>query len=123
MATKAKKSARKKTMRSAGKRGAATRARAGAKRAGARKSASGRAGARKSAGRAPARRKASAKKGKARKQSTVARVKRVAREVMQQATGAVTAGVETLKDVGGNLVERARPATESFMERVRPTES
>lgn len=122
MATKAKKRARKKTTRSAGKRGSATRARAGAKRS-ARKSASGRAGARKSAGRAAARRKTSAKKGKARKQSTVARVKRVAREVMQQATGAVTAGVETLKEAGGNLVERARPATESLMERVRPSES
>jgi hypothetical protein len=42
------------------------------------------------------------------KQSPVARVKRVTREVVQQATVAVTAGVETLKDVGGGLVDRVR---------------
>jgi hypothetical protein len=42
------------------------------------------------------------------KQSPVARVKRVTREVVQQATVAVTAGVETLKGLGGNLVDRVR---------------
>ena len=42
------------------------------------------------------------------KQSPVARVKRVTREVVQQAAGAVTAGVETLKDFGGDLVGRVR---------------
>lgn len=61
-------------------------------------------------------RRAAAKRGtkrrsaptKRRSQSPVARVKRVTREVVQQATVAVTAGVETLRDIGGNLVERVR---------------
>jgi hypothetical protein len=43
-----------------------------------------------------------------RRQSPVARVKRVTREVVQQAQVAVTAGVETLRDLGENLVERVR---------------
>ena len=34
--------------------------------------------------------------------------KRVAKEVVQQAQGAVVAGVETLKDFGENLMERVR---------------
>lgn len=38
----------------------------------------------------------------------MARVKRVTREVVQQATVAVSAGVETLKDLSGNLVDRVR---------------
>lgn len=38
----------------------------------------------------------------------MARVKRVTREVVQQATVAVSAGVETLKDVGENLLDRVR---------------
>ena len=42
------------------------------------------------------------------KQSPVARVKRVTREVVQQAAVAVTAGVETLKGFGGDLVDRVR---------------
>jgi hypothetical protein len=42
------------------------------------------------------------------KQSPVARVKRVTREVVQQASVAVTAGVATLRDLGGELVERVR---------------
>ena len=42
------------------------------------------------------------------KQSPVARVKRVTREVVHQAGAAVSAGVETLKDFGGDLVERVR---------------
>ena len=48
----------------------------------------------------------------ARKQTTrgaqVARVKRVAQEVAQQAQVAVAAGVETLKDFGENLMDRVR---------------
>lgn len=87
MATKAKKaSARKKTARStsrAAKRGAATKRRKPTMRAGARKAVSTR-------------------------KSPVARVKSVTREVVQQATVAVTAGVETLKDLGGQLVDRVR---------------
>ena len=52
---------------------------------------------------------ASTKRRSARsKQSPVARVKRVTREVVQQATVAVTAGVETLKGFGENLVDRVR---------------
>ena len=42
------------------------------------------------------------------KQSPVARVKRVTKEVVQQAAVAVSAGVETLKDFGGELVDRVR---------------
>jgi hypothetical protein len=48
------------------------------------------------------------RRSSARKQSPVARVKRVTREVVQQASVAVSAGVETLKDLGGNLVDRVR---------------
>jgi hypothetical protein len=36
----------------------------------------------------------------------LSRVTRVAKEVAQQATTAVTEGVETLKELGENLVER-----------------
>jgi hypothetical protein len=36
------------------------------------------------------------------------RVKRVTEEVMHQASAAVTTGVETLKDLGENLVDRVR---------------
>jgi hypothetical protein len=88
MAAKARKSARKKTARSA------------KKRAGARKSAT-----RKMA--SPAR-KSAPRKAASRKPSRVARVKRVTQEVVQQATVAVSAGVETLKDFGGNLMDRVR---------------
>jgi hypothetical protein len=40
--------------------------------------------------------------------SPVARVKRVTREVVEQATTAVTTGVETLKDLGENIAGRVR---------------
>jgi hypothetical protein len=50
---------------------------------------------------------AGSKRGKAR--AAVARVGRVTREVVQQAQGAVVAGMETLKDLGETLVERVRP--------------
>jgi hypothetical protein len=51
------------------------------------------------------RRSASPKRSK---QSPVARVKRVTREVVQQASTAVSAGVETLRDLGENIVDRVR---------------
>jgi hypothetical protein len=35
-------------------------------------------------------------------------VKRVTSEVVQQATSAVSAGVETIKDFGGTLAERVK---------------
>jgi hypothetical protein len=38
----------------------------------------------------------------------MSRVKRVTREVVSQATAAVTAGVETVRDLGENLVDRVR---------------
>jgi hypothetical protein len=91
MATKARKSARKKSARGGKKRSAQGRAKSSARK-----------GAKSK--RAGARRSSSAKK--TRRQSPVARVKRVTREVVQQASVAVSAGVETLKDLGGNLVER-----------------
>jgi len=57
-------------------------------------------------------RKMSARKAPARKKATrrgsATRVKRVAREVVQQAQVAVAAGMETLKDFGENLMERVR---------------
>jgi hypothetical protein len=97
MAAKRKKaSAKKKSARSSMKRGSARK------------------GARKSAKRSPAkksRRSAAPRRKAAGRQSPVARVKRVTREVVQQATVAVTAGVETLKDLGENLVDRVRTST------------
>jgi hypothetical protein len=38
--------------------------------------------------------------------SPIERVTRVAKELGQQATSAVTEGVETLKEIGGTIVER-----------------
>jgi hypothetical protein len=93
MATKARKSARKKTTRSA-------------KKSTARKPKMRSAAKRKSPKRAaPAKRSRLA--GVA-KRLPVARVKRVTREVVEQATGAVSAGMDTLKDFGENLVNRVR---------------
>jgi hypothetical protein len=43
----------------------------------------------------------------------VPRVKRVTQEVVQQATGAVTAGVETLRDLGENIADRMRSDSSS----------
>jgi hypothetical protein len=94
MASKSKRSPAKKSARSAKKRGAARKR-----------------GMQASAGRNRSKVTASAKRRsapRARKQSPVARVKRVTREVVQQATVAVSAGVETLKDFGENLVDRVR---------------
>lgn len=53
----------------------------------------------------------SAPRKKAARRSPVARVKRVTREVVEQAQVAVAAGVETLKDLGENLMERVRTST------------
>ncbi len=95
MATRSKSSGSRKAGRSV-KRGAARRGRtvkkASAKRSGTSRSASA------SLKRRPT----------VRKQSPVARVKRVSREVVQQATVAVSAGVETLRDLGESLVNRVR---------------
>jgi hypothetical protein len=104
MATR-KSSARKKSARSK-KRGAARKSskkRAGARKGGASKKRSSAAKRRSSTAK---RRRSSAKRGG--RQAAVARVKRVTQEVVQQATVAVQAGVETLKDFGGNLVDRVR---------------
>jgi hypothetical protein len=94
MASKSRRSSAKKSARSAKKRGSARKRgmQAGAKRSRSKVAAS-------------AKRRSTTR---SRKQSPVARVKRVTREVVQQATVAVTAGVETLKDFGGNLVDRVR---------------
>ena len=86
MATKMKKSARKKTARPAKRRVVAKK---------------------KPAMRASARKTSVAKAARPRR-STVERVKRVTREVVQQASVAMAAGVETLKDLGENLVDRVR---------------
>ena len=83
MATKAKKSARKKARMT-------TR----------------RAGAKKTTMRAAAKKRPAAKM--TRRKSAVARVKAVATEVVHQAQVAVASGVETLRDLGGNLVDRVK---------------
>jgi len=93
MARKTKKSSARKKSGAAKKRGATARRGAASK-------------ARSSSKKRPAKNR-SAKRSS--KQSPVARVKRVTREVVQQAQVAVAAGVETLKDLGGNLVDRMRP--------------
>jgi hypothetical protein len=41
-----------------------------------------------------------------RRRSPLVRVKEVAQEVVQQATTAVTEGVEAIKDMGENIVDR-----------------
>lgn len=99
MARKTRKSsARKKSARGAKKRGSARRG--AGKRAGARRSAASK--SRRST------KKARSTPKRSRTQATVARAKRVTREVVQQATDAVSAGVETLREVGGNLMDRVR---------------
>jgi len=92
-----------------GKRGGGRKTPRTKKRGTAKKSAKRGRAASRASGRSKSARKASAaKRTSPRKQSPVARVKRVTREVVQQATVAVSAGVETLKDLGGTLVERVR---------------
>ena len=93
----------------------ATRTKRTGKRTGKRKMA-------RKTGRGSTKRKAASKRGKVaagarkrggtrtatKRRAPAARVKRVAREVVQQATGAVNAGVETLRDIGENIMERVR---------------
>lgn len=87
-----------------GRKRGASRSRSAAKRGGAKRRGSAkRGGAKRRSTRS------SAKRSRARRStSPVARVKRVTQEVAQQAVTAVTAGVETLRDFGGNLVDRVR---------------
>lgn len=97
-----KSSARKRPSRSAT--GRASARKRGTSRAGTKAS------SRKRGTKRPAARKGAAKRGRTakRKQSPVARVKRVTRGVVQQAAGAVSTGMDTLRDFGGNLVDRVR---------------
>jgi hypothetical protein len=107
MATK-RKSAKKKSARGGKKKGRSARKGAG-KRATARKGGGKRASARRGASKkksSMAKRRRPATKKRSRGQAAVARVKRVTREVVQQASGAVSAGVESLKDLGENLADR-----------------
>jgi hypothetical protein len=107
MATRAKKSGRK-----AG--AAKTKKRAGKKRSSSGRSASASRGRKSVAKKAATKRRggkkaATSKKPQARragKQSPIARVKRVAKEVAHQAQVAVTGGVEVLKEMGENIVDR-----------------
>ena len=107
MATKARKSARKGAKKSSARKGARRpMARKSAKKSTARKGGARKGGARKATSRsAPKRSRPAAKK---RRQSPVARVKRVAREVAQQASSAMSSGVETLRDFGETIVDRVR---------------
>ena len=109
MAAKAKKrssAAKKKsrgpsTSRTRNARGGAKK-RPAAKKSVAKKSPATKPAAKKSAAKRPAVKK----KSSSRTRSPIARVTRVAREVAQQATAAVTEGVESLKEMGESLVER-----------------
>jgi hypothetical protein len=62
----------------------------------------------KSAAKRPAAKKSSAKSGakKAPRRSPIARVTRVAKEVAQQASTAVTEGFETVKEFGESMMDR-----------------
>ena len=106
MAKKARKSAAKKSSRSAGKRGSARKKSMGGARKGSMKK---RGSAKRSTAKRPAKRAAR----RSTTQSRVNRVKRVTREVVHQAGVAMSAGVESLKDIGGNLVDRVRATTSS----------
>ena len=102
MATRTRTTGKKKTAR---KKAASSSRRGSAAKKGGRKMASSsrkRGTARKSAGKKTSARKTTTKR------APVARVKRVAQEVVQQAQTAVVAGVETLRDLGENLIERVR---------------
>src|SRR3954470_24164253 len=106
MATKARRSSGKKK-RSATRGGSKPTAKRGAaKKKGASKKSVGRK-------RPTARRNQSTKGSQPKKasRSPIARAQRVAREVIEQATVAVNAGMETLKDLGGDLAERVRSGT------------
>ena len=120
MAARAKKSRRKSgskaaSKRSTSKRGggrAASAKRSGkkarpAKRSATKKAAAKRPTIKKSAAKRPAK-KSSAKSGgqKAPRRSPIARVTRVAKEVAQQASTAVTEGIETVKEFGESMMDR-----------------
>jgi hypothetical protein len=53
-----------------------------------------------------AKRSSAKRSGGARKSSPLARVKRVATGVVEQAQSAMTQGVEAVKELGENIVER-----------------
>ena len=129
MAARAKKSRRKSGGKSASKRTAGKRRAsrvASAKRSGkktppakrgaaSKKSSAKRPAIKKRAAKRPAIKKSAVKRGakrsssggqKAPTRSPIARVTRVAKEVAQQASTAVTEGIETVKEFGGSIVER-----------------
>jgi hypothetical protein len=130
MAARAKKSRRKSGGKSASKRTAGKRRAsrvASAKRSGkkarpakrgaaSRKSSAKRPAIKKRAAKRPAIKKSAVKRGGAKRSSSggqkaatrspIARVTRVAKEVAQQASTAVTEGFETVKEFGGSIVER-----------------
>jgi hypothetical protein len=87
------------------KRGAARNARS-ARRGGAKRRPSA-----KRARASTSRRRSSKRAGTKGGQSRVARVKRVTREVVQQASDVMSAGVETLKGFGENMMDRVRSDT------------
>jgi hypothetical protein len=124
MAARAKKSRRKSGGKKASKRSVSKRAsakRSGKKgstaKRGATKKSTKRPTIKKSAAKRPAIKKGAAKRGggvtrssgggqKAASQSPMARVTRVAKEVAQQASTAVTEGLETVKEFSGSIVDR-----------------
>ena len=124
MAARAKKSRRKSGGKTASKRSVSKRSsakRSGKKgstaKRGATKKSTKRPAIKKSAAKRPAIKKGAAKRSggvtrsssggrKAAAQSPMARVTRVAKEVAQQASTAVTEGLETVKEFSGSIVDR-----------------
>jgi histone H1/5 len=124
MAARAKKSRRKSGGKTASKRSVSKRSsakRSGKKdstaKRGATKKSTKRPAIKKSAAKRPAIKKGAAKRSggvtrssggsrKAASQSPMARVTRVAKEVAQQASTAVTEGLETVKEFSGSIVDR-----------------
>ena len=125
MAARAKKSRRKSGGKAASKRSVSKRASAtrsptkgsAAKRGAASKKSVKRPAIKKRAAKRPAVKKSAAKRSggakrssnggqKAAAQSPMARVTRVAKEVAQQASTAMTEGLETVKEFGGSIVDR-----------------
>ncbi len=122
MAARAKKSRRKSGGKTASKRSVSKRSSAkrsgkkgSAAKRGATKKSTKRPAIKKSAAKRPAIKKGAAKRSmtrssgggqKAASQSPMARVTRVAKEVAQQASTAVTEGLETVKEFSGSIVDR-----------------
>ena len=125
MAARAKKSRRKSGGKTASKRSGSKRASAkrsakkggSAKRGAASTKSAKRPAIKRSAAKRPAIKKRPAKRSAAKKrsassgqkaatQSPMARVTRVAKEVAQQASTAMTEGLETVKEFGGSIVDR-----------------